>query len=94
MCRFIKFEILSSSDAKLYVRAPRLGKGTSPLQGPVAGPSVVPSPKRAREAEDLVDEFSSVKGEKPIFLYAVLQHNAKISSEIPRFFHLKNHVKK
>ena len=86
MCRFIKFEILSTSDAKLYVRAPRLGKGSSPLQGPVAGPSGVPSPKRTREAEDLVDEFSSVKGEKPISLYAVLQYIAYISSEIPRSF--------
>ena len=77
---------MSTSDAKLYVRAPRLGKGTSPLQGPVAGPSGVPSPKRTREAEDLVDEFSSEKGEKLIFLYAVLQYTAYISSEIPRFF--------
>ena len=80
---------MSTSDAKLYVRAPRLGKGSSPLQGPVTGPSRIPSPKRNREAEDLVDEFSSVKGEKPISLYAVLQYIAYISSEIPHSFQKK-----
>ena len=68
MYRFLKFKILSTSDAKLYAIAPRLGKGTSPLHGPVVGSSGEPSPKRTREAENIFDEFSSVKGEDIFYI--------------------------
>ena len=60
-------EIISTTEAKVYVKKPRMGKMTLPFFQPslVQGTSGTP-PKRRRVDTSVRDEFSSETGENPL----------------------------
>ena len=59
-CRFLRYESLTILEAKAYVKAPRMGRATTPF---LDTPEGDPPAKKPRLAEEITDGLISEQGE-------------------------------